>query len=114
MTDPELVLATLQASNAPRTIADLEQATGIPRREVEAALQALRLAGEPIGSGSRGVWLVRTAQEAREMAQRLRERAETQLATAGALAATADEMAAAEMGRPVFGRDRLARPWAGR
>lgn len=44
------------ADNA-RPLSDIAESLGVSRRAVEKAIQEARLAGEPIASGRRGVWL---------------------------------------------------------
>ncbi len=61
------------------------------RREVEAAILALRLAGEPICSDGSGVWLG-TPDELAACIERLRARARTQLVTCRALRRTLRRM----------------------
>ena len=63
----------------------------LSRREVEAAILALRLAGEPICSGPDGVWLG-TPDELAECIERLRARARTQLVTCRAMRRTLRRM----------------------
>ena len=77
-----------------RTIGSLSESLKVSRREIEAAVQAARLNGVPIVSGSEGLWIASTAQEALEAAQALRRRAITQLVTARALRAAGKRMAA--------------------
>ena len=77
-----------------RTIGDLTEALRVSRREVEASVQQARLDGVPIVSGSEGLWIATTPQEALEAAQALRRRAITQLVTARALRAAGRRMAA--------------------
>ena len=76
------------------TIGDLAEAHQISRREVEQSIQDARLDGVPIVSGSEGLWIASTAQEALAAAQALRRRAITQLVTARALRAAGKRMAA--------------------
>ncbi len=63
----------------------------LSRREVEAAILALRLAGEPICSDGTGVWLG-TPDELAACIERLRARARTQLVTCRALRRTLRRM----------------------
>jgi predicted DNA-binding transcriptional regulator YafY len=74
------------------TLGELADALRVSRRQVEQAIHDARLAGVPIVTGSEGAWLATTAQEAREAASRLRDRAIHQLATAQALERAADGM----------------------
>ena len=77
-----------------RTIGELAEALNLPRRVIEESVQAARLDGVPIVSGSEGLWIASTAQEAQQAAQALRRRAITQLVTARALRAAGKRMAA--------------------
>ena len=77
-----------------RTIGELAESLRVSRREIEASVQAARLDGVPIVSGSEGLWIASTPQEALEAAQALRRRAITQLVTARALRAAGKRMAA--------------------
>ena len=79
------MLAVLEGRTEPITLTDLSWALGIGRREVEHAVQELRLSGRPVVSGGSGVRLARDATEALACAARLRTRALTQMATARAL-----------------------------
>lgn len=69
----------------PRTIGDLAESLNLPRRTIEAAVQQARLDGVPVISGSEGVWLAQSPQEARGAAARLRSRAIHQLDAVAAL-----------------------------
>ena len=92
MTDMRYLLNNSRAHA--RTIGELAEALNLPRREIEAAVQAARLDGVPIVSGSEGLWIASTPLEALEAAQALRRRAITQLVTARALRAAGKRMAA--------------------
>ena len=75
-----------------RTIGELAEALNVPRRTIEEAVQSARLDGVPIVSGSEGLWLAQTPQEAHEAALALRRRAIHQLVTARALRRAGDAM----------------------
>ncbi len=92
MTPEQAVLACLRAGKR-LTIEQLRWAGHMPlsRREVEAAILALRLAGEPICSDGTGVWLG-TPDELAACIERLRARARTQLVTCRALRRTLRRM----------------------
>jgi hypothetical protein len=79
------------------TIAALATNHGWPRRTVEACLQELRLAGEPIVTDAYGVHLARSADEVAECVAALRRRAVHQMLTARALRRTARRMREAEL-----------------
>lgn len=78
-----------------RTIGELAEALNLPRRSIEEAVQAARLEGVPIVSGSEGLWIASSSHEARSAALALRRRAITQLVTARALRLSADVLDAA-------------------
>ena len=75
----DVVLAELRTG--PATIAELAGWTSLPRRDVEAAIQELRLAGVPICSDATGVRIARDADELARSNAALRRRAMTQLLT---------------------------------
>ena len=75
-----------------RTIGELAEVLYVPRRTIEEAVQSARLDGVPIVSGSEGLWIASTPQEARTAALALRRRAITQLVTSRALRRTGDAM----------------------
>lgn len=81
-----------RGADAARTLSAIAELAGCSRREVEAYVQSARLAGVPIVSGSEGVWIATTPQEAQEAADRLRTRAMHQLETSAALRRAADLM----------------------
>jgi biotin operon repressor len=60
--------------SGPVTIADIARDLGLPRREVEQAIQSLRLQGNPIATGQDGVRLARTADELAESNRSLHHR----------------------------------------
>jgi hypothetical protein len=74
------------------TISRIAELDGCSRREVEVSIQAARLDGCPLITSKDGVWRAETAQEARNMAERLRTRAIHQMETAQALDRAADAM----------------------
>ena len=92
MTDVRYLLNNSRAHA--RTIGELAETLNVPRREIEQSVQAARLDGIPVVSGSEGLWIASTPQEALEAAQALRRRAITQLVTARALRAAGKRMAA--------------------
>lgn len=67
------------------TIEAIAEAAGVPRRDVERAVQEARLAGYPIISGDRGLWVASSLQELVDQRERLRARARNQLVTARGL-----------------------------
>lgn len=78
MTERVLLYLTLAG---PATIRDIALDLGASRRDVEQAIQQLRLEGNPICSGAAGVRLARTADELaasnRSLHHRLREQYRT-------------------------------------
>ena len=76
----------------PRTKRELAELTGWPTRDVELAIQQARLAGAPICSNSDGYYVSTDPAEVRAAAERLRNRAMNQLATAAALAHAAESL----------------------
>lgn len=80
METDERVLITLAAGGR-RTQPELAYALGVPVREVQQSLQRLRVAGEPICSGDRGVWLARDADELAASNRRLHHRLAEQYRT---------------------------------
>ena len=58
----------------PATLSELAGWVGSPRREVEEAIQALRLAGQPILADGRGVWLSSDPDEIRRVVRSRRRR----------------------------------------
>lgn len=92
----EGVLALL--SHEPRTIGEVTSALQISRREVEASIQELRLRGEPVMSGSDGIWLGVNSKEVQAGAEALRRRIVQQALTQRALRSTARRMAVEEDG----------------
>ena len=78
--------------DTPLTKKALAEKLGTNTREVELLIQAARLEGAPILSGPDGYWISRDPQEIRKCAERLRERAITQMGTARALYRAADKV----------------------
>lgn len=86
------VLWQLQRAQMPVTLRDLAMWTHLPRRDVEAAVQALRLSGQPIVSSAEGIRLSSDPDEVRECATALRRRLTSQAITARAMLRTARRM----------------------
>lgn len=63
------------------TIRQLATSLSVPRREVEEAIQALRLDGHPIATGQHGVRLVNDADELAESNRSLHHRLKAQYQT---------------------------------
>lgn len=98
--------ATVQAAlgwgiAAAQTYEALSARLGLPRREIESAVETLRRDGVAVCTGSRGVWLTTDPAEVREQYRRLRRRAIHQLANLRRMLRTAEAME-----RP------LVLPWA--
>jgi biotin operon repressor len=85
---PSLV-ATHLFWGKPVTISQIAEDMKVSRRQVEHAIEQLRLDGTPICTGSPGVWLSQSAPELYAHAERLRSRAIHVLLGARALRATA-------------------------
>lgn len=85
---PSLV-ATHLFWGKPITISQIAEDMKVSRRQVEKAIEQLRLEGTPICSGTEGLWLSLDAQELYEQAERLRSRAIHVLLGARSLRATA-------------------------
>lgn len=81
MTTEERVLYLLVADWQPHTIAELAAYLEVSRRDVEQAVQSLRLAGNPIATGQDGVRLARTADELAESNRSLHHRLREQYRT---------------------------------
>jgi biotin operon repressor len=90
MTDAERVLRLLNNASVPQ--ADLAFVLGLSIRQVQSALQSLRLEGKPILSDGDGIRLAETADEARACADALRRRLVSQYRTYRALRNTARAM----------------------
>lgn len=80
-----------------RSLSDIAEHLGWPRRAVEAAVQALRLAGKAVASGSEGVWLADSAADMDATFAQLRRRIVSQSATAWAVRSCARRMRAADV-----------------
>lgn len=81
MTTAERVLYLLVSDYGWHTIRDLAIEAGVSRREVEQAVQQLRLADNPIATGQRGVRLAHTADELAESYRSLHHRLREQYRT---------------------------------
>lgn len=94
-----LRILTDEGWRVPMTIERLTQVTppGISRRDIEAAIQQLRLEGHPVVTDGHGVHLSKDPAEVRATAMKLRDRALTQMVTAKALDDTADRMESGPM-----------------
>lgn len=90
------ILDELAAGNW-HTIGYLSEALRVSRRDIETAIQEMRLRGEPIVTGAEGVRFSLDPTEVRANAMKLRDRALTQMHTAKALDDTADRLEAAPM-----------------
>jgi biotin operon repressor len=84
-------------TTSPQTKSVLASKAGWNVRDVEAEIQRLRLAGVPIVSNSDGYWLAQTPAEARQCAERLRNRAIRQMETAAGLDRAADNLERARL-----------------
>lgn len=56
------------------TIADLAILCGVPRRDIEATVETLRLRGEPIVAGGDGLWITEDAAELEQYVEARRRR----------------------------------------
>lgn len=81
MSTPERVLYLLTIYGEPFTIRDIALRLSVSRREIEEAIQMLRLAGNPISSGQHGVRMARTAAELAESNRSLHHRLRAQYQT---------------------------------
>lgn len=87
---PDLLLVNLSyGRDRARTLGELAESMGAPRRELEKAVEALRRAGKPICSGPDGIWLTDSPAELRDQYRRLRRRYITQAVGARELLRTA-------------------------
>ncbi len=77
---------------AAQTYEALSARLGLPRREIEAAIESLRRDGVAVCTGRRGVWLTNDPAEVREQYRRLRRRAIHQLANLRRMLRTAEAM----------------------
>lgn len=90
----DLLLVNLRwGRDGARTLGELAEAMGAPRRALEKAVEELRKAGSPIVTGSDGVWLSVSDVELEAAAKALQERAVTILLGARALRKTARRFA---------------------
>ncbi len=83
-------------TSQPRTKRDLAESLGTTTREIELAIRALRLEGQPILSNGDGYWMARDAAELAQCVARLRRRAVEQLLTVRAMRATLRRLEASE------------------
>lgn len=92
-------IATLLPSGEDRavTLSELAERMGVSRREVEHAVQAARLAGEPIVTSQRGCWLSTDPDEVARAAESLNSRVVNQYRTVRAMRATARRMRAVDV-----------------
>lgn len=95
MTTDERLLILL-AVDGPTKQPELAQRLGVPVREVQEAIQRLRVGGEPICSGDAGVWLARDADELAASNRRLHRRLVSQYASLRAQRHAERRMRAAE------------------
>ena len=100
MTDDFAVQAVLSrlghGADAARSIGEVQEELGWTRRQVELAVQQLRLDGHPVASGAAGVWLGDVA-DMEATYRYLRGRIESQAITAWAVRATLRQMRAAQV-----------------
>ena len=73
-----------RSADSATSLSELAEKMGVSRREAEQAVQDARMAGEPIVSGPRGLWIGSDA-EALEWCERARSRAIHQLETVQAV-----------------------------
>ena len=81
----------------PVTIGQLAESMKVSRRVVERAVEQLRLEGQPLCTGSAGLWLSRDPAELRQHYQALRRRYIRQAVGARALLRTAIRFEKAQM-----------------
>jgi biotin operon repressor len=84
-------------TTTPLTKKALAERMGTDTRSVELEVQDARLRGIPIVSNSDGYWLAQTPAEARQCAERLRNRAIRQMETAAGLDRAADNLERARL-----------------
>ena len=104
MTTATLLTLIGNSAATARTIGWIAEHAGVPRREVEQAIQTARIEGVPLVTGEHGVWATDSPAEASQMAERLRYRIVHQYVTYRALRATARRMAAQHV-------EQTAIPW---
>lgn len=92
MTDERVVLSAIKAYARPVKLDQLAQLLRLPRRVIEESVQALRLAGEPLLSSADGIEYSRDPVAVAACAERLRQRARTQMLTAMRLKRTAQRL----------------------
>lgn len=78
------------------TIGTLAHRAGVPRRDIEEAVQQARLDGAPIVTGDQGIAIATSAAQMLDQYRRLRSRYVHQAVTARAVLRTAKRMKAAE------------------
>lgn len=93
----QAVLARLgHGSDAARSIGDIAEELRWTRRQVELAVQSLRMQGFPVASGRDGVW-IGDAQDMEQTYRYLRGRIASQSVTAWAVRSTLRRMRAVEV-----------------
>ena len=86
----DLLLVNLRwGRDGARTLGELSESMGAPRRALEKAVEELRVDGKPICTGAEGVWLTDSAAELRDQYRRLRARYVKQAVNARVLLRTA-------------------------
>ena len=114
--DPDELLALIDRVSpyypAGITLENLAMETGHPRRTIEAAIQAARLAGHPVITDG-GVRLATTATEAFALVQWLDRRMAAQRRTRDAVEARAVVMAQTEAREAAEAVSRALEPWRG-
>ena len=94
---PELLYANLKRGrDGARSLSELAEAAGCPRRVLERGVQELRRRGYPIASGNEGVWIAENYRDLAETYQQLRHRVVEQSRTAWKVRATMRRLRAAE------------------
>ena len=74
------------------TLSELAEQTKLPRRAVEAAVEALRTEGVPVCTGRDGAWLAQSREELLENVSALQRRVMTQYRTVRSMRRTAQRM----------------------
>ena len=92
----------------PQTVTHLADALGVTPREIQAAVNALRMDRYPVDSGTFGYFRPRSAEAYRASIRRRRERAIRQLVTNRREREAAEEMARQEKGQATMPIWRLA------
>ncbi len=98
MSDTERVREHLWWSSVPVPIATIAKCLGLSRRQVEAAVQELRLAGEPIIADGDGLRMAWTAAELARYRANFEDRLRTMVRTRRALRDTERRMRRSEAG----------------